>query len=118
MARISIFIAATCLASGPLSAEPVVVRANPDDLPRAWVSFADLNLASAAGQEKLRTRIGRAAADVCDLTTGVGSLHEYSSQRGCFRTARSDGFAQMDRILEARSLGLALATSSIAIARR
>lgn len=117
MSKLCMLVAA-CLMSSPVLAEPVVVRANPDELPTARVSFADLNLSSAAGQKELRERIGRAAADVCFFSSGTVSLYQYIAERGCFRTARADGFRQMERVLESRSLGLAIATSSIVIAPR
>lgn len=50
-------------------AGPVVVVANPDVVTR-HVSFADLNLASAAGEQTLNNRVVGVVRDLCDEATG------------------------------------------------
>lgn len=48
------------------SDEPVIVRAQPDDLlPTRRVSYADLDLASLSGEKTLYSRVSGAVSDVC-----------------------------------------------------
>lgn len=117
MLRTNGLLAALCIFSGPALAEPVVVRAQPQQLQTVYVGFADLNLASMADRERLRKRINRAAAHVCDYSYGPTTLYEYREARGCLRTSRADGYRQMERLLAIRSAGLALAASAVAVSR-
>jgi UrcA family protein len=56
------------------------------DLPTASVSYADLDLSSAAGRAKLNARI-RSAADRLCAYEGVQPVQEKSERRQCFQAA-------------------------------
>ena len=63
------------------------------------VSFADLNLTSAEGQEALYFRISRAAEKVCgpsDLRS-AGSLKQASRNADCYDKSVSDALARVNR---------------------
>lgn len=118
MSKLALIAAATLFVSSSLAAQPVVVRANPEDLPTIRVPFGDLNLLSASGQKRLKNRIGQAASEVCDYGFSRMPLYQEMQARDCFTVARADGYKQMDRVLIARSAGLSLAASSIVISPR
>jgi UrcA family protein len=80
------------LASGVAIAQaPMVVEA---ELPRAVVSYADLDLRSAAGEAKLRARVESAAAQLC-LHDGTLPLTEQKERARCFREAMASAEAQI-----------------------
>jgi len=57
---------AMLLAAGPAHARDVTVVASiENDVPVARVTFADLDLAGAAGQKTMRSRVGSAVRTVC-----------------------------------------------------
>jgi UrcA family protein len=75
---------ALLLASGAAIAQaPVVVDGG---MPRAVVSYADLDLTSPAGQAKLRSRVKSAAAQLC-LSYGNVPLIEQRARARCFDQA-------------------------------
>lgn len=117
MSKLALITAAALFASSTLAAQPVVVRANPENLPTIRVSFADLNLASVSGQTRLKNRIGQAAAEVCEYNHTPMPLEEEMDARGCFKQARAGGLLQMKDVLEARALGSAFAANTIVITR-
>lgn len=52
------------------------------------VRYGDLNLSTLSGSQELRTRLKRAAAQVCaDLLHGVHDLDSFSRYQACRRTA-------------------------------
>ncbi|RIX31509.1 UrcA family protein [Sphingomonas edaphi] len=117
MSKLALISAAALFVGSSLSAQPVVVRANPENLPTIRVSFADLNLASTSGQSRLKHRIGRAAADVCEYNHSRMPLEEELDALGCFKQARAGGLLQMNDILEKGSWGSAFAANTIVITR-
>lgn len=92
----------------------MVVTADAEPVPTARVSFADLNLDSAAGQERLARRIHGAAGHIC-TESGKMPLEQVSAQRSCFNAAVKDGFDQMQRVLAARKSGSYLASAVLTI---
>ena len=73
---------------------PAVATARPaasDDQPRTEVvSYADLNLADAAGQRVLMSRIQTAASHVCGPDPGLASLRLWGEYGACMRRAQYD----------------------------
>lgn len=67
---------------------PVVVVANPNLVTR-HISFADLNLASAEGEQTLNNRVVGLVRDLCDETTGGrdGNYVTASSYAKCRKSA-------------------------------
>jgi UrcA family protein len=103
--------AAVVLGTGVASAEIVVVT---EPVPTERVSFADLNLASAAGQGTLQSRIRGAAKRVC-MSSGDRSLETYIADHSCFRTALGDGLKQMTDVIAGRASGSTVATATLII---
>ena len=108
----------------PAQARPaqVVVTAQRVELPIRRVSYRDLNLASAAGQATLQSRVGFAVKQVCGepaqhAEKTLASFTRYSACRGfAWDGARPQVAAAIDR---ARGLALngngAVAVGSLAI---
>ena len=63
------------------------------------VSYADLNLESAAGRDTLQKRIDRAAEKVCgpQSTRLAGSLSRAVKGQECFEQARMDAMTAVER---------------------
>jgi UrcA family protein len=51
------------------------------------VPYADLDLTTQKGQDKLDARLRRAAASVCETNTGPHPLNEAMAARRCYRDA-------------------------------
>lgn len=78
---------------------PVVVYGQQDPLiPTRHVSYADLNLASAAGQKTLYRRVDVAVDDVCEDATGPSALS--IAQQQCHKFAWSGAKPQMERAFQ------------------
>jgi UrcA family protein len=78
---------------------PVVVTAPADILVRR-ISFADLNLASAAGERTLNRRVGEAVADLCLEATsgGLGIFTPFMMK--CEKRAWSQARPQIGRAVQ------------------
>jgi UrcA family protein len=67
-------VAVTCgglfLAAAPAFGAPILVTAPPEELVVRHVSYADLNLAAAAGQTMLNRRVRAAVTDLCIDASG------------------------------------------------
>ncbi|HJR82750.1 MAG TPA: UrcA family protein [Sphingomicrobium sp.] len=105
-------LCAAALLGGSASAEPVVVSS--EQLPSERVSFADLNLSSAAGQAALKRRIRGAAERVCEFTADR-RLDTYLVTHGCFVSAYRNGLRQMDTVVARRATGSTIAAASLTI---
>ncbi len=105
-------LCAAALLGGSASAKPVLVTTEP--LPSERVSFADLNLNSAAGQAALKRRIRGAAERVCNFT-GDRSLDTYLVTHGCYVSAYKSGLRQMDTLIARRATGSTIAAASLTI---
>lgn len=110
--------AASAAQAAGSSDEPVIVRAQPEDLlPTRHVSYADLNLASLAGEKTLYSRVSGAVTDVCaDATYAIANSQ-------CRRFAWNGAEPQMKQaIARARDIAAngfsAIAPVSIRIAAR
>jgi UrcA family protein len=62
------------------------------------VSYSDLDLASAAGQKRLRDRISAAAYRSC-LMDSPATPSPAVADRSCFRKALNEALAQMNRAI-------------------
>ena len=72
------------------------------------ISYADLNLGSAAGQNRLKDRIGYAAYRLC-LIDSTATPSPAVADPGCSRKVMAEGLAQMQRAVARSSSGPALA---------
>jgi UrcA family protein len=90
----------------------------PSDVLVQYVRYGDLNLASAAGQARLDTRVRNAVDSVCPAGF-VMDLDAASQTRACKVAAYEDARTQMDAaIAQANSGQLALNGGGIRIAAR
>ena len=92
---------ATLCATLALGAAAVPVQAG-----EIKVTYADLNLATAAGQKALEARIDRAAKDAC----GYGELHTGTRIANreiitCYRKAKKQATAQMASVIASARYG-------------
>lgn len=104
------------LGAGVASAEPPVTVYG-SSAPTARVSYADINLASARGVDRLRSRVRSAASDIC-LEPVKEDLEVSSARKMCYRTAINDGFSQIDRLVADHLAGKASLTTAILISAR
>lgn len=103
----------TVAQAGSQSDKPVIVRAQPDEfLPTRRVSYADLNLASLAGEKTLHRRVNIAVGQVCADATSSSSMQIAGQQ--CRSFAWSGARPQMKRAIERAHELAANGTSSIA----
>jgi len=68
-------------------APPLAALSVSDNVPRAVVSYADLNLAAPSDAKRLLQRIAGAAVEVCGDPTLPGSLGSWARRRHCIETA-------------------------------
>jgi UrcA family protein len=90
-----IVVAAFALPAGAQAlaqTSPIVVQS---DAPVAAVSYADLNIAAAAGRRALEGRVSLAAQDLC-VESGRTSVVDSMAQRRCFSLAMSRARADID----------------------
>src|SRR4029453_10983418 len=97
-AAVAITIASFSLVAHPAAAKtgPVVVVANPDIVSRR-VSFADLNLALAAGESTLKHRVSGAISSLCSEATAGddGFFGSELARMKCSKTAWVQARPQM-----------------------
>lgn len=110
-----IAVGSMLVVTGTALAQPPVVVTR-DTAPSAIVSYADLNIWSEAGQEKLVNRIRAAATDICFEPNKV-EVKVAVAQRACFNTALGSGLGQMHMAIAARP-GSTLATSTLIVSAR
>ena len=91
--------------------EPMLVEGG---LPVAVVTYADLNIASAAGRHVLEGRVTRAASDLC-LESRRQSLSEFAAQHRCFSVAMDKARVDID-IAVARASGQLASARTITVA--
>jgi UrcA family protein len=82
-------------------AGPVVVVANPNVVIR-HISFADLNLASAAGERTLNRRVGGAVSSLCQEATGGidGNYMTTISAGKCRQAAWNQALPQITQVTQ------------------
>lgn len=112
----ALVLIAAGLGAGVASAQPPVTVYG-SNAPTARVSYADINLASERGIEKLQNRVRAAASDLC-LESGWEDVSMSSARTICYRTATHDGFSQIDRLVAEKMAGKASLASAILISAR
>ena len=80
---------------------PIVVKA-PENMVVRRISYADLNLASAAGESTLNRRVNGAVNDLCLEATGGddGSFDFKTSMKGCDNRAWREARPQIGRAVQ------------------
>jgi UrcA family protein len=76
--------------------QPIVVQGDP--MPTATVSYADLDLGTAAGRTRLDSRIRRAAKSLC-LDEGVRDLADRLDQKSCMNFAVASARPQIEQAI-------------------
>jgi len=76
------------------------------------VSYADLNLGSSDGQQRLKDRISLAAYQLCLVDPGASPSPAYPDTR-CFRRVMSEGLAQMANAVAAAENHQTLASATL-----
>jgi len=115
----AVALAATGLASPAAGKSTrIVVTAPPADLVVRHVSYADLNLASAAGERSLNGRVGYAVSDLCSEATGGndGSFTAKRAMNRCSGSAWDQARPQMSLAVQRAHEIAATGTSNIAAA--
>lgn len=118
MMKFAVIAAAAAFVGTSAAGQPVTVTKVADQLPTVLVSYADLNLGSPSGQDRLKRRISSAASQVCQFGYADMALDEFIVTQACYKSARADGLRQMDQVLAARSAGTTLAAASLTISAK
>ena len=99
----AMFTAVLLAVSAPgVHAEPLTVTSRPGPSATRTVSYADLNLASTAGQQTLNRRIAGAVRSVCSNPM-AGQLSERSADRRCAAEARKKAEPQAAAAIRAHT---------------
>lgn len=85
----------------PAHGEVIVQNGDPSDVPQREVRFADLNLDTTVGVDRLNTRIASAVRDVCGQAD-IRALREFVAMRQCRDQSLERAFADRDALLSAR----------------
>ena len=94
---------------------PVVV--NSDALSTVRVSYADLNLGSLRGRERLYGRVTAAVRAMCQ-DDNFDSLKVQMAEQHCYANSIREAGDRIDQALKARSTGLATGPHTVGIVRR
>jgi UrcA family protein len=89
-------VIALTFAAGAAAAPPIVVEG--EQQPTASVSYADLDLGTAAGRARLDSRIRRAAKHLC-LDEGVRDLADRLDQKSCLNFAVASARPQIEQAI-------------------
>ena len=106
LALTAIIVPATAFAQ---ERDPITVEANLA-LPVEYVSYSDLNLANAAGLDRLRGRVRNAAEQLC-IDEAVRQLEPVFEGRRCVTSAVAGAEAQISRVIAALDRGERLASN-------
>jgi UrcA family protein len=114
-AAVAVTATSFVLVSTPLHAKsPIVVVVNPDDIVTRHISYADLNLASVAGERTLEHRVGSAIKSLCEEATGDSFTSLSRSYPKCRTSAWGQARPQLANAAQrARDIALT-GTSTIA----
>ncbi len=96
------------LTASALVAAPAIAESPAGPVVQTTVSYADLNLSSAAGRATLDSRIKGAARSVCG-SPKAATLAEHTSIRDCREGAINGANAQLELVLASRGAGTVLA---------
>jgi UrcA family protein len=98
---------------------PILVNAPADDIVTRHVGYADLNLAAAAGQQALVSRVKYAVNDMCLQISGGsdGAFMSGTAQARCSRASWDEARPQIDSaVLRARQIAATGRSSILAAA--
>jgi UrcA family protein len=107
-----LLVCGTVFLSSGAYGQPVTIIGEP--VPTARVTFADLNIASSVGQERLRGRIQAAASTLC-LENNIDSLKVHMIRQNCYNHAVGDGYRQMDQLITSARVGSSLAAAAVVL---
>ena len=99
-------------AAGAMAQAPVIVEGQAN--PSAVVTYADLNLGSESGQDRLVQRIRAASEGLC-LDDDVQDLATTLARRSCYNRAMSSGLAQMREVVAGHGSKASLMTAALLI---
>lgn len=116
MRKTVVLMGSLLFASSSAFAQPPVVVTG-DSAPFKVVSYADLNIGSKAGQDRLIHRIRSAAEDIC-LEGSKEQVKFETARRQCYSTALRSGFSQMNSAVAANASGTTLAAATLTISGR
>jgi UrcA family protein len=116
MRKTVVLLGSLLFASGSAWGQPPVVVTG-DALPFQVVSYADLNIGSKAGQDRLVNRIRSAAEDLC-LSSSKEQVKFEAARHHCYSTALNSGITQMNSAIANRANGSTLATATLIISAR
>ena len=112
MKTVAMTLCAAALSSQAIQAKPVIIDAQP--VPFERVSFADLNLNAAGGQQRLEARIRAAANRVCSVTNDR-NLEVALPQKQCANAAVADGMSQMRTVVARYESTSTLASAGLTV---
>jgi UrcA family protein len=113
---IAMMLIAGGLGTGIAGAQPPVTVYAPT-APSAKVSYADLNMRSEQGVNKLQARVRHAASGLC-LIESREMLEVSLKRKGCYDTAVRDGYAKIDQVVAEKMAGKSSLTTAILIVAR
>jgi UrcA family protein len=113
MGKTVVLLGSLLFASSSVFAQPAVVVTR-GAAPFEVVSYADLNINSPSGQDRLVHRIRSAAEGIC-LENSKEQVKFYMERHECFSTALKNGLSQMDRAITANASGATLAGATLTV---
>ena len=116
MGKTVVLLGSLLFASSNVYAQPPVVITG-GELPFQVVSYADLNINSPAGQDRLTHRIRAAAEDIC-LSSSKEEVKFENARHQCYSTAVKNGMTQMNNAIAARASGATVASATLIVSRR
>jgi UrcA family protein len=81
------------------------------------VSYADLDLATAAGQTMLQRRIEAAATRVCDMG-GMQRLEDFAQSSHCYAKAHQQGLRELRQLVASRATSRTVVASALVVSRK
>lgn len=111
MKKLIPLLGASLLVASPATAQDDVTIIAEADLPTAVVYHGDLDLDGKAGVSAMKQRIASAARQLC-ISGNREQLAEMVAQKACYRTAKADGFQQLEDFQLASAAGNAAAAST------
>jgi UrcA family protein len=112
----SFIVASIALLASASVAEPLLVVMK-NTGPTRVVSFADLNLASEAGQGRLGGRIRAAARELC-YEDNIEQLKFTIARRHCYSAAVDDAYDQMSAAIAQARAGRTIAAAMLTVSAR
>ena len=113
--QFALILIAAGLGAGVASAQPVTVYGS--SAPSARVSYADLNLQSEEGVDRLQARVRRAASGLC-LNESREALELSLKRKGCYDFAIRGGYAQINQAVASKMAGRTGGSSTIVLSAR